>query len=371
MKKNMIALAVAGALVAPVAMAEVSVSGGLQAELVQIGGDGGQPNGLYAADGFEVGKENGGSFGFLKFAASEDLGGGLKALAVYNFNINVGDGAGGGLATGSATDPNNSAQRDAYVGLSGGLGTVLAGTLSTPYKSSTVGYDPFLMSSFQARGSYGMSGLHNGYVSNALAYANSFAGGMVKVVAALVLDEAQKNEADGVTPADKTVGEHAKSFSVNVAPVSGLDIAIAYIDATDMGNADVDVPGATSVDVSATKIGVKYAASAFSVAGQVEMLSEGLTNSDESGNVVYLTGTFNVNEANSISVAVGQTDANVNSTQAEIDAGTDGAAAYMALGFKHAFSKNTSVLVGYRASDDKREAGAKETAIGAGLRVAF
>ncbi|HEY0720040.1 MAG TPA: porin [Gammaproteobacteria bacterium] len=360
MKKNMIALAVAGALVAPVAMAEVTVSGGLQAELVQIGGDGGQPNGLYAADGFEVNSENGGNYGFLKFSASEDLGGGLKALAMYNMNTNVGDSDRAGFST-----------RDAYVGLSGSLGTVLAGSLSTPYKSSTVNYDPFLMTSFQARGNYGMSGLHNGYVSNALAYANSFAGGMVKVVAALVLDEAQKNEADGVTKADKTVGQHAKSFSVNIDPVKGLDIAIAYIDATDFGNANVDVPGTTALDATAIKVGAKYSASAFAVGGQVEMLDKGLTNSGDSGNVVYLTGTFNINEANSISVAIGSMDANVNSTAAEIAAGTDGAAAYTALGFQHSFSKSTSMTVGYRASDDKREAGVKETAIGAGLRVGF
>ncbi|HEY0635207.1 MAG TPA: porin [Gammaproteobacteria bacterium] len=362
MKKNMIALAVAGALVAPVAMAEVTVSGGLQAELVQIGGDGlGADTGLYAADGFEVGKENGGNFGFLKFSASEDLGGGLKALAMYNMNTHVGD------------ESNAVGTRDAYVGLSGSLGTVLAGTLSTPYKTSTVAYDPFLMTSFQARGSYGMSALHNGYVGNALAYANGFAGGMVKVVAALVLDEGADQ---GVPPdATKTNGKHAKSLSVNIAPMSGLDIAVAYIDVSEFSDASklgVGAPaGAVGKDASATKVGAKFSNAAFSVAGQVEMLNEGLTASGDKGNVVYLTGSFNVNEANSISVSVGQSDANVISTPAEVAAGTDDGASYAALGFKHAFSKSTSMTVGYRASEDKRGDGNKETAIGAGLRVAF
>lgn len=354
MKKNMIALAVAGALVAPVAMAEVTISGGLQAELVQVGGDGAQPNGLYANDGMEIAKENGGSYGFLKFSASEDLGGGMKALAVYNFNVNVGDEAG---AVG---------QRDAYVGLSTGLGTILAGTLNTPYKSSTVGYDPLLMTSFQARSNYGMSSFHDGYAGNAIAYANSFAGDMVKVVAALVLDET----ADAPAAEDSTTGKHGKSISVNVAPISGLDVAIAWISLDKFG--DLTNTVLTENDKkNATKVGAKYAMGAFTVAGQVEMLDKGATNSGDKGNQVYLTGTFNVNDANSISVAVGQADKKVNSTAAQMLAGTDDVARYMAVGFKHGFSKNTSATVGYRVSENKAGAGSKETALGAGLRVAF
>lgn len=363
MKKNMIALAVAGALVAPVAMAEVTISGGLQAELVSVGGDGngGANTGLYANDGMEYGAPNSGNYGFLKFASSEDLGGGMKAIAVYNMQTAV-DAV---LAT-----------RDAYVGLSAGsVGTILAGRLNTPYKSSTVGYDPLLMTSLQARGSFGMSALHNGYANNAIAYANSFAGDMVKVVAAVVLDEGN----DISVPADttKTNGKHAKSISVNVAPISGLDIAVAWIDASEFSDLrQTGVVGGTAAvpagkDVAATKIGAKYSAGAFSVAGQVEMLDKGMTASGDKGNMVYLTGTFNINDANSISVGVGQADKKVNSTAAEMLAGTDDVARYMAVGFKHGFSKNTSTTVGYRISEDKAGAGDKETAFAAGLRVAF
>lgn len=391
MKKNMIALAVAGALVAPVAMAEVTISGGLQAELVQIGGDRtSSPNGLYAADGWEAANgENKGNYGFLKFSASEDLGGGMKALAVYNFNVNVGDASGSSLYS---TDPKG---RDAYVGLSAGsLGTILAGTLNTPYKSSTVGYDPLLMTSFQARSNYGMSGLHDGYASNAVAYANSFAGGMVKVVAALVLDETgPKQDALG-NDEDKTVGKHGKSISVNVAPISGLDIAVAWIDLTNFGNTAIDVPAYPSnseSDVSATKIGAKYTMGAFTVAGQYEMLNKGMTVTNEKTSVAYLAGTFKINDANSISLAVGKTGKDAIATTNA--AGTLGYisaddAKYMAVGFTHSFSKNTSVTAGYRVSDGGTQdeydtttglptlvaanaVETKETAVGVGLRVAF
>jgi len=399
MKKNMIALAVAGALVAPVAMADVTVSGGLQAELVQIGGNGSQPNGLYAADAFQTGKENSGNYGFLKFSATEDLGGDMKALAVYNLNANVGDSSKAGLDT-----------REAYVGLSAGAyGAVLAGTLPTPYKSSTVGWDPMLATSFQARGNGGMSILHNSYASNALAYANSFAGGMVSVVAALVLDESKS-----ATSTDKTTGKHAKSFSVNVKPISGLDIALAYIDVTkfgDLSTLGLGLPAVSSdKDANATKIGVKYSMGPFTVAYQHEMINKGLTATGEKGNVDYLTGSFKFDDANTINVAVGKSSKKIGALAdagkvdftgatpvagGPADAGlalttSDKDTKYMAIDFNHAFSKNTSVFVGYRVTDAgdatvttvdladatvspivKTNVATKESAIGAGLRVNF
>jgi hypothetical protein len=394
MKKNMIALAVAGALVAPVAMAEVTVSGGLQAELVQIGGSGSQANGLYAADAFELGKENAGNYGFLKFSASEDLGGGMKALAMYNMNANVGDTNKAGFDT-----------RDAYVGLSTGFGTILAGTLSTPYKSSTVGWDPMLMTSFQARGNGGMSALHNGYASNAIAYANSFAGDMVKVVLAVVLDETSKDDVNtGLTGNvygtgnDKTTGKHAKALSINVAPMSGLDVAFAYIDVSEFSDASALGVGLPNVqapeDAKAMKLGVKYATGPFSVAFQHERLDEGLTVSGDAANVDYLTASFKFNDANTISVAGGKTSKDVgmlgSTTGGDVTfALGDDDAKYYAISFNHAFSKSTSAYVGYRATDygtvtsgtidsgsgaitiTSLASETKESAVGAGLRVAF
>jgi predicted porin len=328
MKKNIIALAVAGALAAPLAaQAEVTISGGLQAEVVNLSGDK-AVEGLYAMDGAEDNAENSGNFGYLKFSASEDLGGGMTALAVYNFNTNVGDTGSAGLAT-----------RDAYVGLSGGFGTVLAGTLATPYKSSTVKWDPFLATFAQARGSYGMSGLHNSYFSNAVAYANQF--GPAKFVAAVVLDE-------GADPDDgsKTAANHALSASLNV-PVGPVEIAVAYIDASE------HVDGGYGEDASAAKVGVKFASGAITVAGQYETLDEGL--GDYS--IMYLTGSYAMG-ANTFSLSVGADDK-------EDDEGT-----YTAVGMKHAFSKTTSVHVAYRANEREAD-GSDVSAFGAGLRVKF
>jgi predicted porin len=342
MNKNVIALAVAAALAAPLAaQAEVTVSGGLQAEVVNIGGDAASKNGLYAADGGEYTSENGGSFGYLKFSASEDLGNGLTALAVYNMSVNVGDNAG---VTVAGAAPGG---RDAYVGLSGGFGTVLAGTLTSPYASSTKGWDPMIATFAQARGSFGMSALHNSYAGNALAYANKF--GMAKVVAAVVVDEAAST-----TAADETEGKHGMSFSVNM-PVGPVEVAVAYLDATDFGG--------PNDEATATKVGVKYTAGAITVAAQYEMLGKGLGTSDNGDDVAYITGSYAMG-ANTFSASYGQ-------TTVKTDGGADVVPTYMMVGMKHAFSKNTSAFVAYRQSTTDTTPNADETALGAGLRVAF
>jgi predicted porin len=72
----------------------------------------------------------------LGIKGSENLGGGLKAVYKMEFGITVGDGAGtDGTGFGK--------QRNAYVGLAGGFGTVLLGRHDTPFKMSTGKLDFF------------------------------------------------------------------------------------------------------------------------------------------------------------------------------------------------------------------------------------
>jgi predicted porin len=333
MKKNVIALAVAAAMMAPLAaQAEVKITGALQAQVVSIDGDAASEDGLYLTDGGEYGNENSGNSGFIKFSASEDLGNGLKALAVYNSSINL-----------SATTGNTFGGRDAYVGLSGGFGTVMAGTLTTPY-AMTRSWDPFLGTFAQARGSFGMSTLHNGYASNAVAYANKF--GMVKVVAAVVLDEAT-DAADTTS----TSADHATSFAVNV-PVGPVELAVAYYNATDFGAGTATTD---TGDNTATKVAVKYNAGAVTVVAQYEDLDTGAADNTK---YTYLTGSYAMG-ANTFSLSYGiQDDGTDNDT-------------YTAIGMKHAFSKSTSMHVAYRVSDDDAAADLDETAFGVGLRVGF
>ncbi len=359
MKKNVIALAVAAAMAAPLAaQAEVTVSGQLQAELSSLTGDTVQ-EGLYLHDAQQAGTPDKGNFGALNFSATEDLGNGMKALAKIGLNIWAPDTNTKGVKT-----------RDAYVGLTGGFGTVLAGTMSSPYKSSTVKWDPFLASAAQARGNYAMSDLHNGYVENAIAYANKF--GPAKVVAALVIDEAADDENAG-----ETSGDHAISLSVNV-PVGPIEVAFAYQDTSDFGTtagspavgptagpdgldgtaddtaAVAAVPASETGDNTAMKLGAKYSAGPIGAVLQYETIDTGL---DDNTDHLYLNGTYTMG-ANTFALAYGQ-----------VDNGGDATPNYVSLGMVHSFSKSTSAHVAYIGLDD--DADATNSGVTAGLRVKF
>ena len=329
MKKKLIALAIAGAMTAPMAaMADVKISGGLQSQVGSISN--GDTNLRMGSGGIQ--DSNGqdfGTFGAMHINASESLGGGMTALASYGFNIQTG----GGINT-----------RQAFVGLSGDFGTVLAGQIQRPYTSSTVGWDPFLGTFMQARGNGGMGGsfssqLYGGEMPNVLAYANEFGG--VRLVAGVVVDQTTENN-------------HAYSFSIN-APVGPVELAFAHIDASEHGSAydGDDGPALANVDkAAATKVGVRYSAGDLTVAGQYEMFDDGLGD----GNAMFMTASYKIG-ANTLSASVGMEDEEV------------GDRTYMAFGVLHALSQKSRLHAGIRMTD--WDNGDDETAIGAGLRVSF
>lgn len=120
MKKSLIALAVAGAFAAPAfaATSNVDVYGVLSYSVDRIDTDDAAGD---SAD-FATGVNNVSRIGFK---GSEDLGGGLKAIWQIETSL------------GAWTD------RNTFVGLNGGFGTVVLGRHDTPYKLATGKLDPF------------------------------------------------------------------------------------------------------------------------------------------------------------------------------------------------------------------------------------
>jgi len=110
MKKNIIALAVAAAVAAPVANAAPTVYGKLN---LNIGSD--------DTSGMSVGS----TASRLGVKGSTELDGGLKAVYKMEFGVD-------GVADGSSTFSN----RNQYLGLAGGFGTVLMGRHDTALKMS-------------------------------------------------------------------------------------------------------------------------------------------------------------------------------------------------------------------------------------------
>ena len=200
MKKSIIALAVAGAFVAPSAMAEVTTYGLVQAELSQSKPQGNGDSALDLVDN---------SNGRLGVKASEDLGNGWKGLAKLEFKIDTVDNnvdASKCAVTNTVNDPNTTAAgvtvtssctasntvslgaRETMVGLKGGAGQFEAGVLKQAYKyMGGVKYDAFVATTLEARGNGGMLKAiqkqsligQGGFHFGAIGYENKF--GPVKV----------------------------------------------------------------------------------------------------------------------------------------------------------------------------------------------
>ena len=132
MNKKLIALAVAGACVAPAAMAQtanpVTLYGRVYATLESVEAKGGTAA-QDAASKRRTRIENQASL--LGVRGTEDLGGGLKAFFQ--------------LETSFRPDSNNTTfgDRNSAVGLQGGFGSVLLGRWDTPFKLATTAVDPF------------------------------------------------------------------------------------------------------------------------------------------------------------------------------------------------------------------------------------
>ncbi|HET7729391.1 MAG TPA: porin, partial [Usitatibacter sp.] len=128
MNKNLIALAVAGAFVAPVAMAQtanpVTLYGQVNMTLESVEAKGGTTP---VARRTRIEDQS----SRLGVRGTEDLGGGLKAFFQ--------------LETAFRPDSNNTtfAARNSAVGLQGGWGSVLIGRWDMPFKSAAIAIDPW------------------------------------------------------------------------------------------------------------------------------------------------------------------------------------------------------------------------------------
>lgn len=170
MKKKLLVLAVGATItVVPmlIAQADVKIYGNAQVELAQ------KKNKLAAAgtdDTAQYANDNGrGTWGI---DATEDMGGGLTGLAKFEFQVNT---------AGGADKASSQADREMYVGLRGGFGTLRLGRVNSPYKLTGVALDPFVATNLEARNNGGMSSSGNpggaalyghgsGYVSNGIIY---------------------------------------------------------------------------------------------------------------------------------------------------------------------------------------------------------
>lgn len=213
MKKNIVALAVASAIAAPVAMADAPTVYGKvnmaveQYDVKDVNGDKIKP---------DSGTQINSRASRIGVKGSSDLGSGLKAVYKLEFEVNINDGE--GLKS-----------RNQYVGLAGGFGTVLAGRHDTPFKMSQPSdlfNDAKLSDLKPMAGGLGVTKKGGeDRVSNTLAYVSPSFGG-VKLIAAFV--PKGKSVADGNTDKEASLSDVMSFAAMYGSKKKGLFLSGAY-----------------------------------------------------------------------------------------------------------------------------------------------
>ncbi|WP_020146433.1 porin [Thioalkalivibrio sp. ALJ15] len=366
MKKQILAVAVAGAFAVPAfaaADSNVTLFGQLQTQIVHHSG-GDLDSGFRMHDGGYVGgADEGGLYGAnpnrIGVMASHDLGNGLKAFLKVEQDVDTRQGM-------------NRGARDQFVGLEGNFGRIQAGRMASPYV--TAGKDPLNGTFMQGRTNGArlapLGGLGEGsYLDNGLSYSNSF--GIVSLNVAAFVDNA-----------DDSDSALAARLNFDLDPVE-LYIAHNHADGyvahpswefDNQGNVTTE-----GGDFRATKIGADFRTGPFRLVGEVTDFKweDGDGNTQGEGNTYFLSGTYTMGR-NDFVLNLGHTR---NDDAGNVD--------YAAIAVKHNFSNRVMGFAGVAYSDYDNDApgysravsanvltgddssSTSFTGVGAGLRVSF
>lgn len=285
--------------------------------------------------------------GRIGIKGSKDAGNGITSFGIAEFDFvggnddsEFGDARDTDTGGDSVTVRGNALRvREIAAGLKGPFGIIEVGTLKSAYKyTGGIKYDPFVTTTLEARGNYGMSGGatgHNSFINNAVAYKNKF--GPVNIWVTYSPDDTDtdndgKSDAGQISYAVRFSGDNFEAF------LSGVD------------------SGTSFVQYSTNKLGGKFdIRNGMSVMGQYEMIDR--NGIDEA--VLYLG--FQMKQGkNKFSAAYGQTDLDDGFTN-------DADGTYMNLGMIHLFSESARVFTGYRSKQG--DGSLDSTILTVGLRV--
>lgn len=304
MKKNVIALAVAAAMAAPLAaQAAPTVYGKARVSIDSID---------YSSDATT--KEDhlavSDRVSRVGIKGSEDLGGGMKAI--YGFEW------------GAPIDGDTLSERNSYVGLSGGFGTILAGKHDTPYKM--VGSaDVFGDTAADAQNSNGIIG-YNGFdtrAANAVAYVSPDLNGWT-IMAAGVAGE-------GSNAGDKDTGL-TDAISIGVKGAIGpVKVGVGYESySKDFTN--------TTKDKTGMKVDLGYTMGTLGLGLTVQSAGDGSDTKSDMSTLASLTYGMG---ANTLAVQYGMVDEHKDHGDHDFTR--------TSLGLIHNFSKSTDAYVAYTA----------------------
>jgi len=304
MNKKLLAIAVGAAMVAGSAatMAAPTVYGKIDMSIDSLdnGGSGAVASGAEDNDGIHVSSNS----SRLGVKGSEDVGGGLSVIYKYEMSADFGK---SGLA----------GNRNAYMGLKGGFGTVLAGRHDTPYKSIGRKVDLFGESIGDFR-SLTNGGKHDARLDDAILYKNSF--GAVGIALMYVSEDGEKD-----------TGATSYSISFKQGPLS-LAAAGQTLENARAGGAE---------DATSMRINGSYNMGAIKINA---MFQEDTDSGGTDGNDTEIMGLG----------AAFKSGANTFKFQYAVSDGDadDSEATLIALGVDHKLSKSTKVYAVYATMDN-------------------
>jgi predicted porin len=265
MKKSLIALAVAGAFAAPAfaATSNVDVYGVLNLAIESAdmsatgGGNNNQRDNMAIVDNVSR----------IGFKGTEDLGGGMKAVWQIESALSANPVSHGNQlpAAGSAGVGSTGAlaNRNTFIGLAGGFGTVLMGRHDTPYKLGTGSLDIFGDTIADYNGGAGatngharmadsiLAGAHDARSPQALAYVSPTWSGFHFAAAAIMTNAAANGQ-------NSTVGKDSALDGISLTGVYSNGPLFASLSYQKVDDADSFL-GTTGTDEStAMKLGLGY-----------------------------------------------------------------------------------------------------------------
>ena len=292
MKKTLIAMAVAGVVAAPIASADVAVSGKVEQNFTWT------DSSTSASD-----EMVGGSDVLLVFKASEDLGNGLSAFADIRTDY---DGDAGAQAT-----------MDTKVGLTGGFGTVVVGRMEDFSEGKVLS----MVDVFGGGTGVELGGDNATRQDNGFAYVSPSFSGLTIGVAGYALDDTANDIED----------------------VDATDVALMYANGPVVVNLSQeeykDDTGADNEEI--TSLGVSYAAGDLKVAVVYQDIDNAATLATSDHEDMMIAATYNMGGNNSIAVGWNENELTTGATENNTTA----------VEFRHNFSSRTRAYIGMTSDD--------------------
>ncbi len=199
MKKSLIALAVAAAVIAPSANAATTLYGKVRQSLSQVEGD---AFGIGDASATRIHDQS----SRIGVKGSEDLGNGLSAIYQFEFGVGVNGNehhlkSDGTTIDNSLGNSQGFSHRNQFVGLKGGFGTFIIGRHDTPAKMVLGNVPYFFGGQHEADDKIGIGFASGKRVDNVLAYISPNMGGFTFAVATVAGeddDAGVSGDADGL-----------------------------------------------------------------------------------------------------------------------------------------------------------------------------